>query len=339
MPRKKNIKDTIQHKLYRNAHLYNRDGVIYTHIRYEAKKYRNTTNLVWHPDNFEYALNILEQRIQKIQNPHPEGKPFNEIFEQFLNLKTKYVSKDTLYKYRLAWRHFITKDYTTNGIELMRQDIATNIANSKLSNNTISKQLQLIEGFFNYCIEHNYIPKSPVTSSMIPPTSNVKVVAYTDEEVKRIISYFPHNSDMNLLLRIIANTGMRVSEAVNLKRENILVDRIIIIGKGNIERFFPIQAGSELEKICTFCKKRETPFTWTTKRRPERNLLTALKKLKINTTGFHPLRKYFENKLIDSGVNIKVTAQLLGHTTQIQSKHYVTQLEMGTILNELNKAK
>jgi len=86
-------------------------------------------------------------------------------------------------------------------------------------------------------------------------------------------------------------------------------------------------------------KKKDKPFHYKNGKRAGDKLCRYQKRIGMELTGYHAIRKYFENYLIDSGVPVKVTAQLLGHTTAIQSQHYITQLSQSELRKELQKLK
>jgi site-specific recombinase XerD len=326
MPRKKTVIDTIQHKLYRNAYLKRRGDVIYIHIHHEGKEIRRTTNLTWHPNNFVLALAILERKYLNIIMPGEESHNLKDIFENFLVLKSKSITPGAVDKYRQAWKNFIQKDYTTVQMSELSRDIVRLLSNSHLSNNTAIKQLDQLDAFFRYCVEGKYIDSSPIVKSIYPKGTKLIAKAYTLDEIEMLQNSFEIGSDTYNLIKLIKNTGMRVAEAVNLKKNNIFDNYIVINGKGSIDRNFPVYQGTELYELLQVLKSKDKPFNFKSAKRAGDALFSLQKKLGMTLTGYHPIRKYFENKLIDSGMNVKATAQLLGHTTAVQSQNYITAL-------------
>jgi integrase len=325
MSPKPKAKDVFQHPLYRNVYLKKRGDIIYYHIHYDGEEIRKSTGMFWAKANFNRALEIAEAHYDKLTLPGTNKYNLNELFEQYLNFKSKSVTKVTIKKYRQAWNNFILKDYQTSDIQQLRQDLVSVIATTHLGNNTTVKLLQLLSAFFEYCLENNYIMSNPVVSSILPKTTKAEPRQYEEAEIQKLINYFKDGSDMNLLIRLIANTGLRVEEAVNLRNSDIMPDRLFITGKGGAKRTIPIFPGSRLEVVTNILKNREKPFPWQGTRRPHLKMLKAVKKLNFELSGFHAIRKYFENKLIDAGVNVKIVAELLGHTVAIQAKNYITR--------------
>lgn len=337
MPRKKNIKDTIQHKLYRNAYLKCRGEVIYFHLHHEGKEIRKSSNLTWHPDNFQLALRLLEEKYLNIVEPGIETYSLSELFDNFLKLKSKSIKHDSILKYQQVWKVFIQKDYHTGQMPELRKDINDIISNTYLSNNTVIKYLDQLSAFFRYCLENKYIDQNPIGNSLYPKYTKQTPKAYTLEEIEMLQNSFPVGSDSYNLIKLIKNTGMRLIEAATLKKENIHDDHIIINGKGNVDRVFPILPNTELYELLQELKRKSQPFKYKNSKRAGDQLCSLQKKIGMELTGYHPIRKYYENFLIDSGVPVKVTAQLLGHTTAIQSQHYITQLAQSELKKELQK--
>lgn len=325
MPRPKDPKDSIPHKRFPNAYLRNRGGVIYFFVEHGKKRYRKSSNLYWNPKNFNIAHELLtEFYLSFITDEVPPSK-LSEVFETFLNLKMKSVTHETIKKYKQAWNHWIKADYDTTDIDKIKNDIAQLVSKSKLHNNTIAKGLELLSSFFSYCVEFNHIDKNPITSSIVPSRTQEEPQQFTKAEIDMLINYYAEGSDMRNLLILISNTGLRINEAVTLKPESFSDDYIEVIGKGKRKRKIPILPNSTLQKICKVISKREKPFIWVGPTVPHRKLSKCCKKLNIENKGYHGIRKYFENMLIDAGINIKIVAEILGHTLAIQSKHYVTR--------------
>lgn len=339
MPRKKTILDTIQHKLYRNAYLKRRGEVIYTIIHHESQEIRKTTNLTWHQNNFPLALSILERRYLEVINPAETAQNLRGLFDKYLALKSKSVTRDAIVKYNQCWNNFIKKDYDTSQLDEIKSDIIDIISTTHLSNNTTLKQLQLLSAFFRFCLDSKYISSNPISKGMIPKGQKKQVLAYTIEEIRSMQNSFPAQSDMYNLIQLIKLTGMRLNEARTIKKANIHTNFILVNGKGGFDRKIPVIPNSELSELLSVLKSKPKPFPWLSNKRPHVNLLKVQKRLNMNRlTGFHGIRKYYENMLIKSGMNIKAAAQIIGHTTAVQSKNYITELHLEELTKEVEKS-
>ena len=117
----------------------------------------------------------------------------------------------------------------------------------------------------------------------------------------------------------LACTGLRASEFLSLKPENIGSQFITIIGKGQKQRSIPInstvKAILKSNPTLKFLKSTNRVWLW-------RLCCRAAKLAKIPRFSPHSLRHYFATQLHHNGVPIDVIAKLLGHsnplvTTQI----------------------
>lgn len=113
--------------------------------------------------------------------------------------------------------------------------------------------------------------------------------------------------------------GLRLSEVLSVKPENIVNNRIeVIAGKGDKDRIVPLPKGWK---------------EWMTQMLPikksgrslERNFKSAAKKSKLNPLyTFHSLRHGFAVRLLENGVPLNQVQLLMGHsnlaTTSIYTK-------------------
>ncbi len=104
-------------------------------------------------------------------------------------------------------------------------------------------------------------------------------------------------------------TGMRLSEVLHLKPENIKDNMIEVwAGKGNKDRTVPKPKGWKENMIKHIPIKK-------TGRTLERNFKTAARKAGLPSFyTFHSLRHGFATRLIENGVPLSHVQQLLGHS-------------------------
>jgi hypothetical protein len=145
-----------------------------------------------------------------------------------------------------------------------------------------------------------------------------------------------------------------------LKYKDISKRAIHIQGKGNVPREFPVNSFPHLKNalirqhqvllntnetnwdtLCFLMNKSELKDLPINKHQSYENvgnkLRRALKKLSIEKSiGFHGIRKYFENKIIDEDLmNLVTAAQILGYTPAIQSQHYITRKKLSQLEKQI----
>lgn len=317
MPTKRK-KNNWQHPLYKTGYVKNRDGNCQLVINHNTKQFRKSIPLAFMPQNRDIALSLLEEYIFiVVYHRTVKIDTLKEIFDKFMELKKDTLKKDSIKKYNQAFNSFLNDSVTTQ--DDVQKVILDSMIKSNLSSSSKNKQLTLLKGFFNFCIDNNYLLKNPITKTLIPKFKAKDIEDYREEEISKIIDFFDKkNKKIKQLIQLINYTGMRIQEAISFKLEDVKDGIITVKGKGDQTRFIPLSISPELNTLLQDFE----PFTWKTYDYPSSRFKLACEELKINYLGFHGLRKSFENKLIQKEIPSDLVAEILGHTPEIQRKHY-----------------
>jgi len=154
----------------------------------------------------------------------------------------------------------------------------------------------------------------------------------TKEEVIKLFSAVENPKHL-LILEIIYSAGLRVSEAVNLKKEDLDFSRSIgwvRKGKGNKDRPFII-AKFISERLRAYVSSNNSKYVFSGRRgRPlhvrsvQEIIKAAAKKAGINKNVHpHSLRHSFATHLIENGYDIAAVQSLLGHNSAETTMIYV----------------
>lgn len=266
-------------------------------------------------------------------------------FLDYLLIEKKY-SNATISSYRndlSVFQTFCEKKHLTLET-ISKEDIHAyfQFLNQKYVNQkTISHNLTTIRSFYKYLMITNQLKKSPLSEIHLPKVEKTLPHVLSMEEVDKLLNieikdkYSARNKAM---LELLYATGLRVSELVNLKIQDIDLFNATLrtIGKGSKERVIPIgEYALTALKIYyegyreEFCIKgpREYFFLNNHGEKMTRvgffKLLKKLAKEKEITTNFspHTLRHSFATHLLDHGADLRSIQELLGHssisTTQI----------------------
>jgi len=171
-----------------------------------------------------------------------------------------------------------------------------------------------------------------------PPKSEKKLpTVLTKQEIKSMINAVK-NKKHRLLIEFLYSSGLRISEAVKIKIDDIDLDEKIgkvVSGKGKKDRLI-ILSNNLIEHIRSYLKQRkkkgyESEYLFNVKD-PEKHLSIrqaqkitkkAAKKAGINKRVFcHALRSSFATHLLESGVDIRVIQELLGHANLQTTQRY-----------------
>lgn len=193
----------------------------------------------------------------------------------------------------------------------------------KQNPSTVSANLSAIEFFFEKVLKQKIKISHPKRNKTLP-------VILTSEEIKRLIEV-TQNIKHKLIIKILYGCGLRVSEVINLKKEDVNFNGGLIkirIAKGRKDRFvkIPDSLKKELESYCNlhdeeilFPSSRGGKLTTATIRKIIKN---SRRKAGIKKD-IHPhsLRHSFATHLLEQGTDLRIIQKLLGHsdikTTQI----------------------
>ena len=177
----------------------------------------------------------------------------------------------------------------------------------------------------------------------IPFQKNPETVkeTITKEEIKQLINS-THNNKHKLMISMLYATGVRVSELITIKVQDIDFSRKLLRvkeGKGNKERY-TILSNNVIDELNTYLKTRknksvylfETPTNHVTAATVQAVLKHAKKKARIpKPVTPHILRHSFATHLRDSGVQDSDIQKMLGHkhlkTTQRYAQVSVAHLQ------------
>jgi integrase/recombinase XerC len=219
-------------------------------------------------------------------------------------------------------------------------DLADPFARKKqYTRKSISRKISVLKSFYKYLYKKKYITKN-YSSSLIFPKLVKKLPSFLSEkELEKLLGekYITEVSILDkAVIELFYSTGIRLSELINLKLDNVSFRNrtIKVFGKGSKERIVPF--GKEAEKavknylsireICDLNKseylfistagKKLYPMKVNRLIRKNLSLVTDLKKKSP-----HILRHSFATHLLDNGADIRAVKELLGHeslsTTQV----------------------
>ncbi len=291
---------------------------------------------------------------------------FFTLFTTFL-LTEKRVSKNTFLAYRRDIEQLLNffKDKKLTIKSCNQNDIKKFLKKLKdlgVSAKTLSRKISCLKAFFNFLSDRFKIPNR-AGSLIFPKIEKTLPIYLTELEVENLLGAASKDrSDKGVrnrvMLSLIYASGMRVSELVNLKIDQIHFDTgfIGIIGKGNKERLVPLPVNvlkflrfyldniyeklkpkktsdkSFLDKnsfgqnflFFSFYRKQIKPISRQSFWIILKNILSKADiKKKVSP---HTLRHSLATHLLKSGANIRSLQMLLGHE-QLTTVQVYTHLE------------
>ncbi|MBS3151161.1 tyrosine-type recombinase/integrase [Candidatus Woesearchaeota archaeon] len=188
------------------------------------------------------------------------------------------------------------------------------------SGNTINVNLNALKFFFEQVLNRRM--RLNIKYSKVPKRLPVVL---TKDEIKRLIEVIG-NQKHKLMIKLMYSAGLRVSELVNLKSEDLEIENNfgwVRKGKGNKDRIFII-AESIKDELKEYAEKNKT-INWLfpgnknnhiSQRTIAAIIREAAKKAKIRkNVHTHTLRHSFATHLIENNYAVTDVQNLLGHNS------------------------
>lgn len=257
-------------------------------------------------------------------------------FINYLKVLRKY-SKNTLKNYQNDLLELY--DFDTDVLNIKEKEVEEYLEylySRGLNRNSISRKLSAIRSFYNYLIKEEVIQIN-YFDEISNPKKNRSLPHYIkNNDLEIMFHSFKDQNKIEIrnhcILEVLYATGIRVSELVNIKINDIdfYNNTIKILGKGNKERIviFGSYAKNIIEKYLNhsrdkFLKGKTNEYLFLNKNgtklttRYIRIILNDIvKKCEIDYhISPHTLRHTFATDMLNSGADLMTVKELLGHSS------------------------
>jgi integrase/recombinase XerC len=212
---------------------------------------------------------------------------------------------------------------------------------------TINRKISALRSLYTFLRQRQLADSNPMRSIRVLKRPERLPVFLKEKETQRLLraDAFPtglEGATERLICELLYQTGMRRSELVNLKEQDVAWSRqqIKVQGKGGKERLIPVSPAL-LDEIRRYREEKSVlpecnpvPLLVTAKGRPlyaqyvyrtVRKHLTLYSTLKKKSP--HVLRHTFATHLLNNGANIQAIKELLGHSNLAATQVY-THLQL-----------
>ncbi len=249
------------------------------------------------------------------------------------HLEIRNFSRKTIKSYMNAASHFLDYAHDKELTEQCAKDYVQQQMQKK-EPSSIAHDIFAIIYFFKHIL------KNPI--NMPRPKRNKKIpLILTQDEIRQMIQT-TGNIKHCLILKTLYGCGLRVSEIIALKKEDILFDEDIIhirLAKGKKDRFvkIPDSLKKDLQSYCSishdevlFPSQRGGKLTTAT---IQAIVEQSAKRANITKEVYpHLLRHSFATHLLEQGTDLKIIQKLLGHS-DIKTTQVYTQISRQSIKN------
>ncbi len=224
---------------------------------------------------------------------------------------------------------------------------------------SISRKVAALKGFFRFLLAAKRIDKDPLLLIHSPKQEKPLPAFLSVDDVFQLLGGVKLKTGLDVrdlaVLEVFYSTGIRVSELVGLNWADIDVQLGIVrvVGKGSKERIVPIgqvaldalepYAQEQRKRWNLVCKGETAVFlnnrgeritTRSVARIVEKHLKQAGIQIKM---GPHGLRHSFATHLLNSGADLRVIQELLGHESLSTTQRY-THLNLDQLTAVYDKA-
>lgn len=108
----------------------------------------------------------------------------------------------------------------------------------------INDLLKVYKTFFRYCLNEEYLTKSPTMNVHNVRQTKVLIRSFTEAEIKGMLASVQGKDFISVrnktMICLFFDTGMRLNEVITMCEEQIHDNYIVVHGKGNKERVVPL---------------------------------------------------------------------------------------------------
>ncbi|HLJ74476.1 MAG TPA: site-specific tyrosine recombinase XerD [Thermoanaerobaculia bacterium] len=227
---------------------------------------------------------------------------------------------------------------------VQRQDIVRYFQSQRsagISARSVARALAALRGFFRFLAREKHLEHDPTENIENPKLWSTLPHSLTSSEVEALLAAPDCKTADGLrdaaMLELLYATGLRVSELIHVKLEDLVLDAGFLrtFGKGSKERIVPFGDSARdaitayIERARPELNKRNDPHVFLTKRsRPMSRQTFWMKIVRYaRQAGIrshispHVLRHSFATHLLENGADLRSVQMMLGHsdisTTQI----------------------
>lgn len=280
-----------------------------------------------------------------------------ERFYEFILIE-KRLSKETIKAYSsdiVSFRNFLEENNKSDICKVCQDDISDyllHLSTKEIMPSSRARHLVTLRGLFKFFAAEKWIEASPASKLDLPKCGLKLPIFLTLDEVQKLLNApdltKPTGIRDHAIIELLYAAGIRVSELIGLKKENVFLNPgyIKVFGKGSKERAIPIGKFA-LDAIIGYTehargrllKNRTSKFLFVgqggkplTRQGIWKQLKIYSKKALINkNVSPHILRHSFATHLLEGGADLRSVQIMLGHadlaTTQIYTHVSKTQLK------------
>jgi integrase/recombinase XerC len=229
---------------------------------------------------------------------------------------------------------------------LIRTRMVTQIEQG-IVNRSVNRKLSTLRTFFKWCVQEGFVETNPMVKITGPKTEKRLPTFVREQDISpsKLDTIFPNNVEGQrdqLLFELLYQTGIRLSELIELKKQDFNACQIKVLGKRNKERIIPLSVNLS-SAISNYQKnllgeQQASMYLFTLNNGDKiypklvyrkinyyLGLITSLEKKSP-----HVLRHTFATHMLNNGAGLETLKDILGHAnlsaTQVYTHNSFSQL-------------
>jgi integrase len=295
------------------------------------------------------SFDRAEQLKREIENGNkPEQLKsimIHDALDAFVtDCESRNLNRATLAKYRLLRRsldEWCVAHLVYHLADFRVEEVRSFRTGWKLAPRTASKQLERLRAFFNFCIENDWLAKNPAKSIKAPQVEDAGVNPFSAKQQSKILTAayhlahaqeppkaktLPVHPKTGTFIKLLLNTGLRITDAALLHRTQIQNGRLILKAKKNkmmVSVPLPPDLLGELDRIdgdlFPSPQGSTRPETVSDYWRDQINKVFAY----LGMNGHpHQFRHSLVMNMLNAGSSIEDCARVIGDSPRIVAQHY-----------------
>ena len=275
-------------------------------------------------------------------------------FLEYLQYEKRF-SNHTILAYSndlVQFSRYLQKEYEVKELQdinhtLIRSWIVS-MMDDKLTARAVNRKITTLKTFYKYLLRQQLVKENPMLKIQSPKISKRLPVFVEKDNMDTLLDTIEFGSDFDgkrnkLMLELLYATGMRLTEMINLKQNDISLGnlQLKVLGKRNKERIIPFnkELKDQMETYLGHEKVKGKEYLFVTKTGKKLyekfvyrvvnrylSLVTSVQKKSP-----HVLRHTFATHMLNNGADLNAIKELLGHAnlsaTQVYTHNTVEKLK------------
>ena len=278
---------------------------------------------------------------------------FKNEFIQYIAAEKRF-SEHTIKSYLTDLNQFTTyidaefeiyKDVNEINFQIIRSWIAS-MLEKEISPRSVNRKISTLKTYFKFLLRNKFLEESPMLKVVAPKSKKRLPVFIEEDQMESLFSEITFDDGFigqrnKLIIELFYVTGIRLSELINIKIEDIDFQNqlIKVLGKRKKERLIPLSP-SMIRLLKSFIEENQLNHFLFTNLEGNKLYTKLVYRIvnkyigeisSVNKKSPHILRHTFATHMLNNGADINAIKELLGHAnlsaTQVYTHNTIEKLK------------